>query len=391
MALATNPLANPSGTPEGRRFPGISLPIVLMVAAITSSGIGGVWDISWHMTLGRDTFWTPAHIAIYFGGALSGFAAGWMAIWTTFFATEAESAGSVRILGGKAPFGAWIAIWGAVAMLAAGPFDNWWHNAYGLDVRIISPPHVVLFVGSLAIRLGVWLLLLREQNRSWRPGAAAWLFLYLGAVLVEGVAVMRTSDFWPNRQHSSEFFFRASADFPFLLVAIARASRLRWGATLAAGAYMLMTATMVWILPLFAGSPRLGPINHPVSHMVPPPFPLWLVVPAVAIDLIMQSGGFGREWRRDLMLAGLTAASFVLLFLTAQWLFSTFYLSPAADTWFFAGDRVWAYTYSGLHPHDFWENEAGLRSSSVASCLLAAYVSTLAGLWFGNWMTRVRR
>ena len=29
-------------------------------------------------------------------------------------------------------------------MIVSAPFDNWWHNAYGLDVRIISHPHMVL-------------------------------------------------------------------------------------------------------------------------------------------------------------------------------------------------------------------------------------------------------
>ena len=57
------------------------------LAGIMSVMIGVQWDISWHVSIGRDTFWTPAHIA----------------------------------------------------MLASGPFDNWWHDAYGLDVKIISP------------------------------------------------------------------------------------------------------------------------------------------------------------------------------------------------------------------------------------------------------------
>ena len=29
-------------------------------------------------------------------------------------------------------------------MLTSAPFDNWWHDAYGLDVKIISPPHMFL-------------------------------------------------------------------------------------------------------------------------------------------------------------------------------------------------------------------------------------------------------
>jgi hypothetical protein len=50
--------------------------------------------------------------------------------------------------------GAFIAGWGDIAMLASAPFDNWWHNAYGLDVKIVSPPHMVLFTGIFAVIVG---------------------------------------------------------------------------------------------------------------------------------------------------------------------------------------------------------------------------------------------
>jgi hypothetical protein len=32
-----------------------------MLGAITSDMIGAYWDVAWHQTIGRDTFWTPAH------------------------------------------------------------------------------------------------------------------------------------------------------------------------------------------------------------------------------------------------------------------------------------------------------------------------------------------
>jgi len=40
--------------------------------AVTSVSIGAHWDVSWHRSIGRDTFWTPAHIAIYLCGVLPG-------------------------------------------------------------------------------------------------------------------------------------------------------------------------------------------------------------------------------------------------------------------------------------------------------------------------------
>ena len=33
---------------------------------------GVIWDISWHSTIGRDTFWTPAHLLIHLGGLIGG-------------------------------------------------------------------------------------------------------------------------------------------------------------------------------------------------------------------------------------------------------------------------------------------------------------------------------
>jgi len=33
--------------------------------------VGLYWDISWHETIGRDTFWTPAHLMIQFAAVLA--------------------------------------------------------------------------------------------------------------------------------------------------------------------------------------------------------------------------------------------------------------------------------------------------------------------------------
>src|SRR5712672_3114057 len=135
------------------------------VLAVTSVMVGTHWDIAWHRTVGRDTFWTPAHMAIYFGGVLAGCVGGWLAFKHTFRAGPAERDSSVTVFGARAPLGAWVAIWGALAMVTSAPFDDWWHKAYGLDVKIVSPPHAVLGLGMLGISVGALLLVLSRQNR----------------------------------------------------------------------------------------------------------------------------------------------------------------------------------------------------------------------------------
>src|SRR6476469_7993799 len=128
--------------------------------------VGVYWDISWHMSIGRDSFWTPAHLLIQTGGLIAGISSAYVALHTTFAGMPEQRAASVTFWGFRAPLGAWVCIWGCGAMLASAPFDNWWHDAYGLDVQIISPPHMVLALGIVAITVGALLLTLARQKQS---------------------------------------------------------------------------------------------------------------------------------------------------------------------------------------------------------------------------------
>ena len=148
-------------------------PIYAVLFASTSVVLGVIWDISWHRTIGRDTFWTPAHLAIYLGGVVAGLTCGWLALHTTFAGSTEDRAAAVRFWGFRAPFGAWVCIWGTFAMLTSAPFDDWWHNAYGLDVKIISPPHMLLAAGIGAIQCGAMLMALAWQNRADRQSSPA--------------------------------------------------------------------------------------------------------------------------------------------------------------------------------------------------------------------------
>src|SRR4051794_5132942 len=89
--------------------------------ASTSVIVGVIWDISWHRTIGRDSFWTPAHLAIYLGGIVAGLTCGWIALTATFGANAEPTMPTVRFWGFRAPLGAWVCIWGAFAMLTSAP------------------------------------------------------------------------------------------------------------------------------------------------------------------------------------------------------------------------------------------------------------------------------
>lgn len=384
-----------------------SLPIycyVLVFGAVCIP-LGVLWDISWHSTIGRDTFWTPAHMLTYVGGLVPGLTCGWLAIKTHFFGSVEERAASVRLWGFQAPLGAWVVIWGTFAMLLSAPLDNWWHNAYGLDVKILSPPHTVLAAGMLAVAIGVLLLMVSWQNRCGRENPlAGLLFVFMAGVLLLMAAIFLTERSLPNSQHTGRFYITSACVYPLYLVAAARASHLRWGATITASVYMGLLLLVMWILPLFEAQPKLAPIYNPVDHMVPPAFPLLLIAPAIAIDLIRRvsrPGGIlvgaskmsaGKSFVRSVLLSIAFGFAFISIFLVVQWNFSKFLISPAADNWFFAGGHFFPYTSGGSGRHRFWdlqENPLTVRRFLIAAGW--AIVWSRIGLGFGGWMSRVKR
>jgi hypothetical protein len=97
---------------------------VVASACIT---LGLYWDISWHMTIGRDTFWTPAHLLLQFGAVLASLSSACVIFRTTFSRDPEPKKTSVRVLGFQGPLGAFICAWGGAAMLISALFDNWWH------------------------------------------------------------------------------------------------------------------------------------------------------------------------------------------------------------------------------------------------------------------------
>ncbi len=362
--------------------------------------LGALWDISWHESIGRDTFWTPAHIVIYLGGVVPGLTCGWLALRATFSGSEAERAAAVGFWGARAPLGAWISIWGCFAMLTSAPFDDWWHNTYGLDVQILSPPHVLLAIGMFSVVLGVLLLVLSWQNRAGEAQRVpiARLFVFMVGIMTATNSIIVMEYSFPNSQHAMTFYRVVCLHYPMLLVLAARVGNLRWGATCAAGVYMAFYSLLIWILPLFAAQPMLAPIYNPVTSMVPPPFPVWLVVPAVAVDLLVRwdrrnAPATDRPWQRDWLLALLLGVAYLGLLLPAQWNFASFMLSPASDNWFFAGHRHWPYTSNvGPWSNEFWRlDQDPVTGHGLALALGIACLKCRIGLWFGNWMLKVRR
>jgi hypothetical protein len=381
--------------PDGQRFAttrstdGARAPwsIYAVLFASTSVILGVIWDISWHRSIGRDTFWTPAHMAIYLGGVVAGLTAGWVALHTTFAGSDAERGTAVRFWGFRAPLGAWVCIWGAFAMVTSAPFDDWWHNAYGLDVKIISPPHMLLAAGIAAIQCGAMLMALAWQNRAIGDRRHLGRLYLLGAgLLLLLAATVATEHTQRWDMHQSHFYKVSAGVFLFFMISSARASVARWPATTVALVYTGLTMIMMVLMPLFPAQPLLGPIYVQVGHFMPTDFPLLLVVPALALDLVMA-----RVRVNDWLLALVAAVVFVGAFLAVQYPFANFLMTPWARNWFFVSHRM-PYTVDPITQARWYRlNPPDRLSIGLPIAVAIGYVSARCGLWWGNWMSRVQR
>jgi hypothetical protein len=365
------------------------------VVAITSSSIGGAWDVSWHRSIGRDSFWTPAHMAIYACGVLAGIICAWLIARCTFGHDAELRAASVSVFGLRAPLGIFLAGWGCVAVLTSAPFDNWWHNAYGLDVKIVSPPHALLILGLRGISFGVMFLILAAMNRAAQNDQGAFrplqlLLLYVGGLTIVGQMFFVQEYTWDVKLHQALAYMAMGIGLPFFFAAFSQASRARWAATFMAAVYTVYLVAEILILPLFPAQPKLGPVFNPVTHMVPAKFPILILVPALALDLLWGRVKNWKPWQ----IALVSGILFIAVLTAVEWPFANFLLSDASKNRFF-GTIYFDYN---SRPNGFDRMRQYLLPDSGAAlytglwkATVYATISTWLGLLFGRWMRGVRR
>jgi len=142
-----------------------------LVAALALPAIGLLWDGAWHLTFGRDTFWSPPHVLLYAGVTLS------LVISTATIVSSTLKREGITIGPLYTSAEAFIVLLGTATMLAAAPFDDWWHNTFGRDTGLWSPPHLAGLIGGALTGLGA-VIFVRHEAQKLR-GAALWATLLL--------------------------------------------------------------------------------------------------------------------------------------------------------------------------------------------------------------------
>jgi len=277
-------------------------------------------------------------------------------------------------------------------MITSAPFDDWWHNAYGLDVKILSPPHVLLAFGMVAVEIGVTVLIAAAMNRT--SGKPHWLlemlFLYTSSMVL--VALLVTVLEFTSRTflHTAACYRAVCILTPVVLTLASRATGRRWAGTIVAGIYTAFVLGLLWILPRFPAQPKLGPVLHEITQFIPAGFPLLVVVPALALDLLSPRIRRWASWQQAIV----TGAVFFAVLIAVEWPFATFLQSPLARNALFGS------TY-----YDYFQNPQGYAATyrfipletppefrrGVVIAAVSGMMSAWVGLRAGDWLRRVRR
>ncbi len=169
----------PNGLTRITRIPGwAGVAIGMALYGLLVAGQGFYADVSWHIALGRDdNLFTAPHAGILLGlvmilgGAVLG------TVIATFEGVEGVAVSSLRVPPSLVP------LWAlGVGAVMGFPLDEIWHRAYGVDVTMWSPTHMLMILGATFTGLAAWLILagsgVRPTDGPWGRGAhvvCAWL------------------------------------------------------------------------------------------------------------------------------------------------------------------------------------------------------------------------
>jgi NAD(P)-dependent dehydrogenase (short-subunit alcohol dehydrogenase family) len=147
-----------------------------------------VWDVALHVDAGRDTFlYTPGHMAIVTGLGLI-LAAGALSI---MLATNDESETGLRFRHLRVPRGAVALVVLGAGALVGFPLDEFWHRAYGIDVTMWGPTHLIMITGASLSPIALWLLLTEAGSRAGRPGLVRGMRVLLVGALLTGLSTFQ--------------------------------------------------------------------------------------------------------------------------------------------------------------------------------------------------------
>jgi hypothetical protein len=138
----------------------VAFPSVVLVTSLIAAVFGLYWDVSLHLSKGRDPgpLANPSHYFILIG-LLGCFSAGVFAITMPKPGTKPSPYAVKLSEGWYAPLGGILIAMSAAFGLVGFPLDDVWHRLFGQDVTLWGPTHLLMLAGASLTLVGQAILL----------------------------------------------------------------------------------------------------------------------------------------------------------------------------------------------------------------------------------------
>ena len=275
-----------------------SLPLHLGGAALFFALFGVTWDVGYHVDHGRDVaLFTSAHVLILIG--LVGIGAA--AALSVVLATAARATTGWRIGHLRVPYSGLPMLAMAGTALVGFALDDQWHQAYGIDVTLWSPTHLMMIAGGTFTNFTVALFPVEGGALDGRPSALrVRRVMMMGGLLLGFCGFLLEFDFGvPQWQAIYEPLIIAIT--AGLALVAARTALGPWGAVAATLFFLLLRAVLALIIggamghttprfPLFLGSALLVELAFWLAGRYGP------LVVALLSGLLVGTMGMATEW-----------------------------------------------------------------------------------------------
>lgn len=309
----------------------------LPVIATILSMFGLLWDISFHVSVGRDSAFTTPHLF------LSALPISSFILFFYWIITDKPYDYGIRFFSLKSLAGGWVAFLGTIFFILSLIWDDWWHKSFGIDVSLDAPAHQLIAI-SLVINIYGNLMILTSLLNNVIPSLRTTVNIMLLFFVAAAVGVDALGKFElavPNFTHDPAFAGHFAPSFASSLVVLPFVIPFsRWNSTLIAVIFTFLWYCFQWSIQAIEVYPNLGPIYNPINHMLPITLEFMIIPSAVAIDIV-------RPYLKNvnIYLAIIISFSFgFVIFIVVEWFYGSFMMSEYSHNWFFGGGQYYFYT-----------------------------------------------
>jgi hypothetical protein len=273
-----------------------STAVLTGVWALLTAFIGFVWDVGWHADTGRDReLFTVPHVLILLG--LAGIAAAALvSIWS---ATRNDVKTGWHVGRWHVPYSSVPLFLIGAGALVGFPLDDLWHAAYGIDVTMWSPTHLMMIGGASLSPIPMWLML--SEAGAVKTGRGKLLWGSMAGVVMVGLSTFQLEFDMGIPQWQALYHPLLIAAAMGIGLVAARTALGKGGAIMATISFLVLRGLMA----LLVG----GVLGRSLPH-----FPLYLggalcveaaflvlknrsvVLQALVAGLLISTAGLGVEW-----------------------------------------------------------------------------------------------